>query len=262
MSVADKVSIIAEALTLLDEPIWEEVVRREPEYQEMEPLARRYPAGAFLTLMVVAGLNDYQLKGKAEFAYWPPLRRHLERYPIPGSPRQMANILEPFYQKERYGSTKVKRLRRFLNSPIAQRLWESRPREIATNFVDIWKDIVRTMGQPPTAKTMAFAGKTLAIGLLLLGERDFDFRLPIPVDKRLLSLTPWLPDNEKVQTFWDKVLKRLRCHHPSLTHLHLDSLLWQYAGASDPHVYLSNLKIPPSAVSKIVNAFNALHDDP
>ena len=39
----------------------------------MEPFLKRYGFSKFATLMVMLGLNDFQLKGRAEETYWPRL---------------------------------------------------------------------------------------------------------------------------------------------------------------------------------------------
>ncbi|MBI3292782.1 MAG: N-glycosylase/DNA lyase [Elusimicrobia bacterium] len=240
---------------------WGKIVERGPEFQEMRGVSQRYSPGAFLTLTVVLGLNDYQLKGKAETAYWPPLRKHLERAPIPDSPEVLGNVLETFYRSERLGKAKVDRLWRFLRSPLAKRLWGMNPTDAAKQIHVLWKGISETMGQEPKKKTIVFSAKTLGVGLLLLGEAGFDFRgIPVPVDSRLQRLTPWI-ETEKIQEFWDEVLAELRKTEKRLTHLHLDSLLWQYAGeGSDPRVYLQQLGI--SEPEQIIAGFGALMRTP
>ncbi|WP_397548066.1 hypothetical protein ABUL39_05025 [Rhodothermus marinus] len=53
---------------------WEHIVACEPEWRYMSDLLPSYREGPFAVLMVAAGLNDFQLKGKAEKAYWPVLK--------------------------------------------------------------------------------------------------------------------------------------------------------------------------------------------
>jgi DNA-(apurinic or apyrimidinic site) lyase len=224
----------------------------------MHTLAQRYPSGVFLTLMVAVGLNDYQLKGKAEVAYWPPLRRHLESLPVPNSLDDLERILEPFYRKERLNSYKVDRLRRFLGSPLARRLWNMTPNETAQHLKSIWQEAALVMEQKPSKKTITFAAKALAIGLLLLNETGFDFAgIPVPVDLRLKDLTPSLSD-DRIRQFWDDVLSQLRQTEPHLTHLHLDSFLWQYEGAPDSRLYLMGLGIGEATAARIEQTFETL----
>jgi DNA-(apurinic or apyrimidinic site) lyase len=235
------------------------VVKKEPEYQEMEALAQRYPPGAFMVLMVAAGLNDFQLKGKAEIAYWPPLRRHLETLPIPNSPNNLKQLLGQFYQKERLNNMKLDRLRRFMESSLAEELWNKTPRDVAAQLKNIWHQVAIVMGQKPSDKTIAFSAKTLGIGLLLLNETGFDFAgIPVPVDLRVRNLTPFLTTDDRVQEFWNEVLIKLRTTQPHLTHLHLDSLLWQYAGASDKRAYLIELGINREMAERINQTFETL----
>ncbi|RLI80434.1 hypothetical protein DRP04_08165, partial [Archaeoglobales archaeon] len=53
--------------------IWDKIVEEEPECRHMHRFLEKYGFGRFAVLMVAAGLNDFQLKGKAEIAYWPKL---------------------------------------------------------------------------------------------------------------------------------------------------------------------------------------------
>lgn len=259
MEWEEAVEQVSDALKVLPLSVWETIVKRGAAYREMNTLALRYPSGVFLTLMVVVGLNDYQLKGKAEVAYWPPLRRHLDALHVPDSLKDLERILEPFYQKERLNNIKVNRLRRFLKSSLARRLWNMTPKEAAKQLRGIWREIALVMIQKSSDKTIAFAAKTLAIGLLLLNETGFDFSgIPVPVDSRVRDLTPSLNDDHRVRQFWDDTLERLRETEPNLTHLHLDSLLWQYGGATNRRLYLIDLGIGEATAAKIEQIFHNL----
>lgn len=247
---------ISDALATIPWDVWKQIVEREPEFHQMATFAKRYPPGAFLTLMVIAGLNDYQLKGRAEVAYWPLLRKHLENASTPASPEKLCEILEPFYQKERLGMAKGIRLRQFLRSEVAKKLWTMTPGESARQLKKLWQQIALTMGQAPHKKTIVFSLKTLAIGLLCFRESKFDFSgIPVPVDSRLQRLTPSL-NEEGVQSLWDTVLTYLHRTEKRLTPVHLDSFLWQYSGENNPQVYLEQLGVP--APKPIVDAFAQL----
>jgi DNA-(apurinic or apyrimidinic site) lyase len=247
---------ITNALEQLPWTAWNQVVQDGPGFKVMRPLAEVYQPGAFLVLMVVAGLNDYQLKGKAESKYWPLLRQHLGLEPVPSSPEELGTLLEPFYREERMGIQKVHRMWRFLRSRIANQLWAVSPAEAGRQIRVLWRQIAVVMAQPPEAKTIAFSIKTLAIGLLLLGEENFEFTgVALPVDSRLLKLTPAL-DGGEVREFWDIVLAKLCQSEPRLTHLHLDSLLWQYSGASNHEAFLNRLGLANATAT--VEAFDAL----
>jgi len=259
MEWEEAVEQVSDALKVLPLSVWETIVKRGAGYREMNTLSQRYPSGVFLTLMVVVGLNDYQLKGKAEVAYWPPLRRHLEALPVPDSLKDLEHILESFYQKERLPNIKVSRLRRFLESSLARRLWNMTPKEVAKQLKAIWRETALTMAQRASDKTIAFAAKALAIGLLLLNETGFDFAgIPVPVDSRVKGLTPSLRDDDRVRQFWDETLGRLRKTEPNLTHLHLDSLLWQYGGATNKRLYLMDLGIGEETAVQIEQFFRIL----
>lgn len=258
MEWEEAVEQVSDALKVVPLSVWETIVKSGA-YREMNTLAQRYPSGAFLTLMVVVGLNDYQLKGKAEVAYWPPLRRHLEALHVPDSLKDLERILEPFYQEERLNNIKVSRLLRFLESSLARRLWNMTPKEAAKQLRGIWREIALVMGQKSSDKTIAFAAKTLAIGLLLLNEKGFDFAgVPVPVDLRVRDLTPHLSDDGRIRQFWNETLGRLRKAEPNLTHLHLDSLLWHYGGATNKRFYLIDLGIREATAVKIERIFQNL----
>ena len=124
--------------------VWENIVKNEPEWKFMRPLLDQYNFGPFAVLMVSLGLNDFQLKGKADKVYWPRLYALLINSPCPHSPEQLFKILIPFFQKERLPSLKIKRLRHFLYSDLAANIWVSSPHEISGSFLDLWKKLANT----------------------------------------------------------------------------------------------------------------------
>ena len=99
---------------------WEKIIVSEPEWREMVDFLPIYTFGPFATLMVVAGLNDFQLKGKADRAYWPPIRARLVGEEVSVSPAKLADLLQPFYERERYNEMKVSRLHKFLKSEFME----------------------------------------------------------------------------------------------------------------------------------------------
>lgn len=103
---------VAEVLSKIPLQVWNEIVKKEPEWVHMRKFLKRFGFGKFAVLMIVAGLNDYQLKDKDEKAYWPPLSNLLEGKPVPKSPEELIYILEEFYSKERFSNAKVKRLKK------------------------------------------------------------------------------------------------------------------------------------------------------
>ena len=211
---------------------WEETVKREPEWRNMENLLPKFGFGPFSVLMVTTGLNDYQLKGKAEIAYWPKIKHILENSTVPKSIEEMYSILESFYMNERLNKQKIARLRKIFNSQIAKFLWNSSPKEVSQNFIRIWREISWVMGQKRDAKTIVFAMKCLGIALLMVGEYGFDFKpIPVPVDSRVASFTKKLDSkistDEETRKYWTDVLIELNKNNPKVTMIHLDSLIWQ-----------------------------------
>ncbi|MCD6493730.1 MAG: N-glycosylase/DNA lyase, partial [Archaeoglobaceae archaeon] len=198
---------------------------------------------------------------KAEEVYWPEIRKILESSSIPNSPRDLFDILKPFYKKERLNSIKVQRLRKFLESSLANKIWKSSPEKISVDFLDVWKELAQVMEQKPQDKTICFAMKCLGISLLMSEEYKFDFScIPIPVDSRVRKFTQFAglcakDTDQEIRAAWKDVLSMLREHYPSITMIHLDSLIWQIAtlNSSQLREYFRNLNI--SEVFEKLSAF-------
>ncbi|MCD6231914.1 N-glycosylase/DNA lyase [Candidatus Aerophobetes bacterium] len=230
---------LVEILTEIPWGVWEKIVRQEPEWVNMESFLPIYGFGPFSVLMVVAGLNDYQLKGKAEKVYWSEISRLLKNSPPPQSPEELYNLLEPFYRQERLWNVKLNRLDRFFQSLLPRKLWESTPSIVAKEFPDIWINLAQIMRQRPQDKTISFAMKCLGMSLMMAGEYNFDFtKIPIPVDSRVARFTErvgilFSSDAKAIRQLWSEILTSLRECYPSLTMIHLDSLVWQIASLED-----------------------------
>ncbi len=224
--------LISKILSEVPTEVWDIVVREEPEWRHMSEFLSSYGFGKFAVLMVAAGLNDFQLKGRAEVAYWPRLRNLLRRHAIPGTLSELESILAEFYSRERLPDLKLRRLRRFLSSRLAKWLWSAEPTDIAKNFLRIWYELAITMNQDRKAKTIAFAMKCLGIALLMAGVADFDFEeIPIPVDFRVREFTRKIgvkvSNDEDVRSFWRGVLEDLKKIGVRINMIYLDSLIWQ-----------------------------------
>jgi len=232
----EKLLRIMDTLRRVPLEVWDTFVRNEPEWQFTTPVLERYGPNRFLTFMVMAGLNDFQLKGPAERSYWPPLVKYVEVHPVPSSPAELGEILKGFYWRERLPSTKLKRVDRFLRSPVAQELWEEDPSRIAREFKRFWYKIAVIMRQEKERKTVVFSSKCLGIGLLMLGVRDFDFTgIPVPVDSRVRELLRrWgligEASEREIQSLCEEVLAGIREVEPAVNMIHLDSFLWQMEG--------------------------------
>jgi len=226
---------LAEILNKIPSEKWQMIVRNEPEWQHLEPIRKIFPQGAFSVFMLAVGLNAYQLKGKAEMAYWYRLYEHFKDCGSIPSLEVLEEYLVRFYQKERIYNLKIGRLLKFLNSQLANELWKKSPREIADATLTIWKKLSKTMNQAPHEKTICFAMKCLGISLMMADEYDFDFNgIPIPVDSRIKKFTNNLgidfgENIQPMQDFWDDVLTSLRQTLPQINMIHLDSLIWQIA---------------------------------
>lgn len=226
---------LAETLGMISKETWQRIVEMEPEWQQLEPLRQIFPQGSFSVFMMMAGLNAFQLKGKAETAYWAKLRQLLEDCESVSTIKTLVAFLVKFYQKERLYNCKLERLARYMNSPLVFNLWEKAPKKISLMMEDIWQELGNIMNQALQEKTICFAMKCLGISLMISGECDFTFpEIPIPVDSRITKFTKKLgigieESTRKIQEFWQGVLSLLGPSLPSLTMIHLDSLIWQIA---------------------------------
>ncbi len=242
---------------------WEYIVKKEPEWEHMYPFMKDYGYGPFATLMVVAGLNDFQLKGKAETSYWPPLENLLKSSPAPSSPAHLEKILKSFYEKERKKKLKLSRLNKFLNSNLASLLWNFDPDSASRTFLYIWRELSKTMNQDKQAKTIVFAMKCLGISLMMAGKNDFDYnKIPIPVDSRIIKFTNNIglysgEEEKEIQKIWSNILNNLRKVIPGITMIHIDSLVWQVASINEKELnsYFENLNAL-EAGKKLANLIN------
>jgi len=212
---------------------WNEIVKKDPEWQYLEKFYEAYGTGKFNVLLMMVGLNAYQLKGKAEQKYWLLLRKHIETYPVPDSLEELKQLLSDFYEKERLPKGKLKRLSTFLSSDLAETLWNSNPQEIELQFQTIWQKLSETMHQKANAKTICFTMKCLGISLYIQNRYNFNFStIPIPVDSRIEQFTQKISNKKydkmiEIQKFWQSVLFNIQDKKPFLTMIHLDSLIWQ-----------------------------------
>lgn len=244
-------SSIAKILSKIPTDVWNKIVMEEPEFKLGDQL-ERYRFGKFSTLMIAVGLNDYQLKGPAEKVYWPRIHEIIRNKPVPKTTKELEELLVPFYKSERLHKAKIKRLQKFLNSCLAYYLWDSAPSEVSRDFKWVWKQLAITMGQKKTDKTIVFAMKALGIALILASRWDFDFaEIPIPVDSRIRRITEGLTGNnnlrdQEIRYFWSTVLKEVQKSVPSITMIHLDSLIWQIGNkeCSEIQRYFERFSLP------------------
>lgn len=252
----DNVAELAAALAEIPDRAWAALLRREPEWREMESVARAYPPGLFLCAMFICGLNDYHLRGRADEVYWPRIARALLSSPVPESLPALEAILSGFFAREKDAEEKLDALRVFLRSALAGELCGAGPAAVALRLGSLQERLGETLGSPRASRMAPLAFKCLAIGLLLLGvERLEPTPWPVPLDPRTRAWTPRL-ESDAIREFWDRVLARLRSAVPGVTLLHLDSLLWQLARIppADRAGYLASLGVPEPAAGRVVEA--------
>jgi DNA-(apurinic or apyrimidinic site) lyase len=216
---------------------WDLIVRNEPEWIEFNRFHKEFPFGPFAVLMLICGLNAYQLKGRAEHGYFPAYRNSIQQNRIPETPGDLVQILLPLYECDRLPKGKCSRLYRFMESNLASQVWNSSPVEIEETFIEIWHDLAQVMRQHEDKKTIVFAMKCLGIALLMEHKVNFHFEeIPIPVDSRVRKITgkmggPTQPD-DLVREYWHQVIQKVRQKDSTVTMIHLDSFLWQVVGYS------------------------------
>jgi len=265
---ASRFDEFVQLLAQLPSPAWNATVKDEPEWKWMQPFSEVWEFGHFADLFVVLGLNDYQTKGKADVGYWPKVVRLIPRESDPKEPRQLIDILEPFYGGERLAQAKVNRLKRFLGSELCREIWASDSSSVAAHFGRIWPALGRTMNQEPTRKTIAFAMKCLALALLMVDESGFDFgAIPVPVDSRIRSVSARLglpmTDEASERKRWHNALDRIRESHPEMTMVQLDSLLWQIGTLAPQEVEARLLALGAGDLApRITVLFRTLVDGP
>ena len=228
------VSEVIDCLCMVPFESWEALIELDPEYKYFKKFKTKLTCGQFSVLLLMAGLNAYQLKGYAEKAYWSKLSEYISKFETPSTPTDLSELLVGFYGSERLPKGKLKRITRFLGSDLAKRLWKQDGKTIEKGFEQIGKDLAKVMNQKSFDKTICFSMKCLAISLSLYGYADFNFSMPIPVDSRILRWTNRLGlcDGEnkvEIQQVWNKILQGLKDHDSRLNMIHLDCLLWQTA---------------------------------
>jgi len=217
---------------------WDRIITKEPEYIYFKPLKEHYHFGAFAIIMLVSGLNAYQLKGKAQDKYFPVLKDYLVSNSNKKDFEALREVFLGFYKKERSYKGKLKRVNRFFDSKLAKDIWEEQEAQFFKNHLkDIWQDLFRIMKAKSHSKTIVFAMKCLGVGLIVEGVSDFDFEgIPIPIDSRVRyfvreRLRLELKDQE-ILSFFEDILKSLK----NINMIHLDSLIWQIGKLSDDEI--------------------------
>ena len=218
--------------------IWDKIVTKEPEYEHFKELRDFYSFGAFETIMLMSGLNAYQLKGKAQEKYFPVLKEYLKKNENKSDFDSLRDTFLSFYQKERAYNAKIKRVNKFFNSELAKIIWKrNRVIFFKENFQRIWLSLAATMDARKEQKTIVFAMKCLGIGLIMEGCSDFDFSdIPIPIDSRVKYFITRLGFNLKdteIREFFNDVVKSLK----HINMIHLDSLIWQIGRLSKEEIY-------------------------
>lgn len=228
---------IASILSEVPETSWNSILLESSMYDNIHMLSKKMEYGPFAVLVIILALNDYQLKGKAEKNYWPMLDALLNsKIKNKISKDEMQKILIPFYQAERFADQKIKRMEKFINSPLADKIWNYNAKEVSEHFNNIWIDLSRVMGQKKDKKTIVFSMKCLGRSLIMYNETSFNFdNIPIPVDSRIERITKnfnFTVNNEnQIRDIWSKVLDMIQANGVTINMMHLDSFLFKLTSA-------------------------------
>lgn len=246
-------------LSKLDSNCWKATLKEEPEWKWMRPISKAWDFGPFVTTFIVLGLNDYQTKGASDVGYWPKIVPLLPQHRNPQSPDALLTILEPFYARDRMRLRKVTRLHRFVQSELCAELWTTKPRILAADLPEFWNRLGQTMGQRPHEKTIALGAKFIALALLMVGNRSFDFEaIPVPVDSRVRKVSQRLGEefcnDMSERQRWKSALNRIRARNPDVTMLHLDNLLWQIGAMSNAQIQAHLTKIKAGNIAMRISA--------
>ena len=251
-------------LTRITSEVWESTVAEGAGWKWMKPFSNNWSFGHFATFFIMLGLNNYQLKGKAEIYYWPKVVPIISVNYKLKMPEELIVILQPFYRQERFSDIKVVRLNRFLKSQICNEIWINDALYTSENFQRIWYEVSYTMKQKPKAKTIAFAMKCLAQALLMVDVTKFDFEtIPVPVDSRIQNLSKRLglqnDCGDAEREIWRNVLNIIRKSNPKITMVHLDSLLWQIGTLPIQQMYahLMTVGVESNLAKQITECFNS-----
>lgn len=228
---------IAVVLSEITETSWNSILLESSMCDNLHVISKKMKYGPFAVLVILLALNDYQLKGKAEENYWPPLGNLLSsKVKNNISKEELLKILMPFYRAERFADQKIKRLDKFINSSLADRIWDEKSKKVSEQFHNIWIDLSRVMGQKKDQKTIVFSMKCLGRSLIMYGETSFSFtNIPIPVDSRIESVTKSfnfsVNNGNQIRDIWSKVLDMIQAKGVTINMMHLDSFLFKLSSA-------------------------------
>ncbi len=218
--------------------VWDKIVAKEPEYENFKEIRKFYSFGAFEIIMIVSGLNAYQLKGKAQEKYFPILKEFLKANKNKNSFESLKDTFLSFYQKERSYKGKIKRVNKFFDSALAKEIWKQNSiYYFKNNLKNIWEELSIVMKAKKGQKTIAFAMKCLGVGLIMEGCNDFDFSdIPIPLDSRVKHFAKRIgleAKDDEIKGFFEDILKSLK----NISMIHLDSLIWQIGKLSKEEIH-------------------------
>jgi len=244
---------LASILSKIPEKIWNSIIAESAMYNNLVLISNKMEYGPFAVLVLMLALNDYQLKGKAEKNYWPPLG-HLLNDQIKDeiTKENLLCILKPFYETERFADQKVKRLNKFLYSSLAKKIWQNNAKQVSGNFYNIWLELARVMQQRKDKETIVFAMKCLGRSLIMFGETSFEFsKIPIPVDLRIKRITKEfgfssINNENEIRDIWAQILCIVQGKNVNINMMHLDSFLFKIASKQEHHewqMFFSNYNI-------------------
>jgi len=185
-----RASEIAEVLGKLGtEEFLDKLVTSDPQYRALERIySSTGDAGLTACVAVANSLVSYQLSGRGE-DYWCEVGNYFSRCRV----YCVDEILDLFVvfltRHTRYNrvqlKTKINRLRRFLGSALARKLYANPCRYSCTQY-SLLEKLADTMDQEIYSKTIVFAVKMYYyVSHIVCSGSTPDPRVPVPVDRRI-----------------------------------------------------------------------------
>ena len=167
---------LGSALSALPEDVYVSIDRAEPEWPVLEHLARAEGSSS-IDLALALGLSDFQLGAGGADLYWQETLRVLSTLGAPSTNDDARQVMLEVLScpvSARLRDLKSNRVEKLFRSRVPARLKDRSVAELGEEPMALWHDLAGAMGQPPQAKTVAFAMKLEA------NNR----RIPVPFSSR------------------------------------------------------------------------------
>ncbi len=166
------------------------MVLSDPQYKALEHIYIETESPWITVLSTVTNsLVSYQLSGRGE-DYWIEFSKRITASRI-DSIESLRNFFKEFLLSSRYNRlyvrTKIRRVEKFLDSRLAIELYRT-PCRYSRDLYRLLESTAKTMDQDLFDKTIVFSTKMYHYAsMIVCREYSVDYRVPIPVDKRVTT---------------------------------------------------------------------------